>query len=144
MAETKTKKTAVSVESFLSKVASAEQRADAHALIAMMKEITGAEPRMWGPSMVGFGDFHYKYDSGHEGDIFLAGFSPRKAALTIYLYAGFEGECGALVKKLGKCKTSKGCLYIKKLADIDAKVLRELIAANIRRLEAIQKSKKKA
>src|SRR5271166_3299725 len=110
MAELKTKKTGVSVDSFLDKVANAEQRADAYTILALMKDITGAEPRMWGPSIVGFGEYHYVYESGREGDICLTGFSPRKSALVIYFNAGFFEQVGPKLKKLGKCKTSKGCM----------------------------------
>src|SRR2546426_338061 len=119
MAELKTKKTAVSVETFLNGVADVQQRADAYRLIAMMKEITGEKPKMWGPTMVGFGDYHYVYESGHEGDTFLTGFSPRKGNLVLYFMAGFFEQVAPLLRKLGKCKTGKGCMYIKKLDDID-------------------------
>ena len=131
-----TKKTAVSVDSFLDKVANAEQRADAYTVVELMKDLTGEEPRMWGPSIVGFGEYHYVYESGHEGDTCLTGFSPRKAALTIYFYAGFAQDA-ALLKKLGKCKTSKGCLYVKKLADIDLAILRQMIETNITRIKKL-------
>jgi hypothetical protein len=127
MAEQKTKKTAVSVESFLNAGADETQRADAYTLIAMMKELTGEEPRMWGPTIVGFGDYHYVYASGHEGDTCLTGFSPRKGNLVIYFMPGME-RLTALLTKLGKHKATKGCLYIKKLADVDLAVLREMIA----------------
>jgi Domain of unknown function (DU1801) len=142
MAELKTKKTAVSVESFLNKVANAQQRADAFVILEMMTEITGAKPHMWGPSIVGFGEYHYVYDSGHEGDCCLTGFSPRKSALTLYFNAGFFEKAGPMLKKLGKYKTSKGCMYIKKLADVDRAVLRELIEINVKRLAKMHKPKK--
>jgi hypothetical protein len=135
MAELKTKKTAASVDDFLNGVADAGQREDAFQLVKLMKEITGEAPRMWGPTIVGFGEYHYVYESGHEGDICLAGFSPRKGNLTLYFGAGFD-EFGDLLKKLGKCKISKGCVYVKKLADIDLAVLRDLIECNIARLTA--------
>jgi hypothetical protein len=128
MAELKTKKTAVSVDAFLSKVANAQRREDAYQLVKIMKEITGEPPRMWGPSIVGFGEYHYVYDSGHEGDMCLTGFSPRAPALVVYCYAGL---CPRLFAKLGKCKASKACLYIKRLADIDLAVLREMIKVGI-------------
>jgi hypothetical protein len=126
MAEQKTKPTSVTVDSFLSKVADPQQRADALSVLEMMKDVTGLAPRMWGPSMVGFGEYHYKYGSGHEGDCFLIGFSPRKAALTIYFMPGLD-RFQPFLKRLGKYKTGKACLYIKKLADIDLGVLREMI-----------------
>lgn len=136
MAELKTKKTAVSVESFLNGVADLQQRDDAFRLLAIMKEVTGTEPAMWGPSIVGFGAYHYKYASGHEGDCCLSGFSPRKGTLTIYCMGGMDCLAG-LLKKLGKHKASKGCLYVKKLEDIDLDVLREIIRANIKSLQEI-------
>ncbi|MBI2808308.1 MAG: DUF1801 domain-containing protein [Planctomycetes bacterium] len=126
MAEQKTKPTGVSVESFLNQVANAQERADAFTVLAMMKDVTGMEPRMWGPSIVGFGEYHYKYASGHEGDCCLIGFSPRKGQMSLYITPGFE-KFKTYLKKLGKHKTGKVCLYIKKLADVDLAVLREMI-----------------
>lgn len=142
MAETKTKPTAKSVEAFLDAVPDAEKRADSQTLLELMQDITGEKPRMWGPTMVGFGEYHYVYDSGHEGDMFLTGFSPRKAALTIYFMAGLDERFSAQIKKLGRCKVSKGCLYIKKLADVDLKVLRGMIEANLKHLAEIVKAAK--
>jgi hypothetical protein len=142
MAELKTKKTAVSVDFFLNAVADLKQREDSFQLVAMMMEITGEEPRMWGPTIVGFGDYHYVYESGHEGDCCLTGFSPRKGNLVVYFLAGLEERFPVQLKKLGKVKTSKGCLYIKKLADIDLDVLREMIEANIMHLAGLAKPKK--
>ena len=143
MADLKTKPTAARVEAFLESVADEEKRADAYTLLELMQQITGEKPRMWGPSMIGFGAYHYKYASGHEGDIFLTGFSPRKSALTIYAMAGMD-RFGARLKKLGKYKASKGCLYVKKLADIDLGVLREIIEANIAALQEIHAANAKA
>ncbi len=143
MADLKTKPTAVSVEAFLDKIDDDEKRTDAYTVLELMKQITGAKPRMWGPSMIGFGAYHYKYASGCEGDIFLTGFSPRKNALTIYIMAGMD-RFGARRKKLGKHKASKGCLYVKKLADIDLSVLREIIQANIKALQEIHDANAKA
>jgi hypothetical protein len=140
MAKPKTKATEASVDSFLNGVSDAQQRADAFQLLEMMKEITCQSPRMWGPTMVGFGEYHYIYDSGHEGDSFLAGFAPRKNALVLYSMAGLEERSAAQLAKLGKVKTSKGCLYIKKLADIDLAVLRDMIRENVAHLLAISKS----
>jgi hypothetical protein len=139
MAEPKTKVTEVSVDSFLNGVADAQQRADAFQLVEIMKEITAQPPRMWGTTMVGFGEYHYVYDSGHEGDSFLAGFSPRKSALVLYFMAGLEERFAAQLPKLGKVKTSKGCLYIKKLADVDLAVLRSMIRDNVAHLLTIAK-----
>ena len=143
MAEAKTRPTEVSVEAFLNGVPDAQQREDAFQLLEMMKEITGAPPRMWGPTIVGCGEYHYVYDSGHEGDTCLAGFSPRKSALTIYFNAGLEERFAAQLEKLGKAKTSKGCLYLKKLADVDLGVLREMIRANVAYLAGLSKPQSK-
>jgi Domain of unknown function (DU1801) len=140
MAKPKTKATTASVDSFLNGVSDAQQRADAFQLLEIMKEITGQPPRMWGPTMVGFGEYHYFYDSGHEGDIFLTGFAPRKSTLVLYFMAGLEERFATQLAKLGKVKTSKACLYIKKLADIDLTVLRDMIRENVADLLAISKS----
>ena len=126
MAEIKTKKTSADVDAFIEKVESERKRDDARELIEMMREISGEEPKMWGPSIIGFGQYHYKYDSGHEADMCRLAFSPRKNALTLYLFPGFD-RLEELLGKLGKHKTSKGCLYINKLADVDMEVLRELV-----------------
>ena len=125
MAETKTKPTAVSVDSFLDAVPDPQRRADGKALRAMFERITGEPAAMWGPSIVGFGTYHYKYDSGREGDMCRLGFSPRKAELVLYVLTESEGE-DALLARLGKHKTGKCCLYIKKLSDVDQGVLEEL------------------
>ena len=140
MAEPKTKPTEVSVESFLKGVTDAQQREDAYRILEIMKEITAEPPRMWGPSIVGFGKYHYVYASGREGDTCLTGFSPRKDALTLYFMAGLEERFAVQLKKLGKVKTSKGCLYIKKLADIDLAVLRDMIQANVAYLVGLSQS----
>ena len=139
MAELKTKPTEVSVDSFLNGVADAAQREDANRLVEIMQEITGQPPKMWGPSIVGFGEYHYVYASGHEGDACLTGFSPRKGALVLYFNAGLEERFAAQLPKLGKAKTSKGCLYIKKLADVDVAVLRDMIRANVAYLAGLAK-----
>jgi hypothetical protein len=139
MAEPKTKPTEASVDSFLKGVADGQRRADALRLLEIMQEITGQPPRMWGPTMVGFGDYHYVYAGGHEGDTFLTGFSPRKDALAVYFMAGLRERFAAELPKLGKAKASKGCLYIKKLADVDLAVLRDMIRANVAHLAAIAK-----
>jgi hypothetical protein len=110
---------------FIAKVKSEAKRKDSHELIAMMQDITGEPPKMWGPSIVGFGTRHYQYASGREGVICLAGFSPRSGALVVYLGPGIDNE--KLMAKLGKHKHGKGCLYINKLDDVDRKVLRQLI-----------------
>ncbi|MDY7232138.1 DUF1801 domain-containing protein [Hyalangium rubrum] len=126
MAELKTKKTVASVEDFLASVSPEKKRQDAIALCELMRKVTKLEPKMWGPSMVGFGDYHYQYESGHEGDTFLVGFSPRKANLTLYIMPGFEPYTD-LLSQLGKYKTGKSCLYINTLDDVDAPTLRKII-----------------
>src|SRR5690606_23546680 len=113
----KTKPTDASVQEFLGSVDNDRRREDGFALLEMMREVTGEEPRMWGPSIVGFGSYHYKYQSGREGDTIVAGFSPRKQNLTLYLTGGLD-EYGELLGRLGKHKTGKGCLYINKLQDV--------------------------
>ena len=126
MAELKTKPTDHSVEAFLNSVADDQKRQDSFTILNLMAEVTGDEPQMWGDTIVGFGRYHYKYASGREGDWFLTGFSPRKQNLTLYIMAGFD-EYDNLMAQLGKYKTGKSCLYIKKLKDIDQAVLRELV-----------------
>jgi hypothetical protein len=139
MAEPKTKPTEASVDAFLNGVADGQRRADAFRVLEIMKEVTGQPPRMWGPTMVGFGDYHYAYASGHEGVTFLTGFSPRKDALAVYFMAGLQERFAAELPKLGKAKASKGCLYIKKLADVELAVLRDMIRANVAHLAALAK-----
>lgn len=139
MAETKTKPTDVSVEAFLDKVPEKKKREDAFVVLEMMKRVTGLEPVMWGPTMIGFGSYHYKYDSGHEGDAFLTGFSPRKQSMTIYLIPGFSEQFQPLLQKLGKHKTSVACLYINKLADVDMKVLEKLVSESFAKVKKIYK-----
>ena len=134
MAELKTKRTNASVTAFLDQVSDESRRKDCQTLLRMMKKATKAEPEMWGPSIVGFGDYRYKYASGRENDWFLVGFSPRKQDLRLYIMAGFD-KYGALMSKLGKYKTGKSCLYIKRLADIDPAVLQHLISTSIQHLK---------
>jgi len=126
MAENKTKPTQVSVAAFIDAITDQTRRADAKALVKLMQSASGEKPRMWGPSIIGFGSCHYKYDSGRQGDMPLIGFSPRKAANVLYGAIGFNGA-EALLAKLGKHTTGKGCLYIKKLADVDSGVLEALV-----------------
>lgn len=126
MAETKTKPTDVSVDAFLEAVEHPVRRADGQAIRAMMERITGQTAVMWGPTIVGFGTYHYRYDSGHEGDMCRVGFSPRSANLV--LYTGGFPEYAALLERLGKHKLSKACLYLNKLADVDLAVLEEIVA----------------
>ena len=130
MAEQKTKPTKASVSAFLKAVENPVRRADAKTVKALMERITGWKAKMWGPSIVGFGQYHYKYDSGHEGTSIVTGFSPRKANLVIYIMPGYV-DYGPLMAKLGKHKTGKSCLYINKLADVDLKVLETLIRKSV-------------
>ena len=126
MAELKTKQNDASVEAFLNSVVDEQKRQDSFTILELMQEVTGAEPKMWGTSIIGFGSYHYKYASGRDGDWFVTGFAPRKQNLTLYIMSGFA-KYDELLAKLGKHKTGKACLYIKKLEDIDLDVLRELI-----------------
>jgi hypothetical protein len=136
MAELKTKKTDASVEKFLNGVADEQRRKDCFALVEIMKKATKAEPAMWGPSIVGFGHRLYKYPSGRELDWFLLGFSPRKGDLTLYIMPGLE-RYPELMKKLGKYKTGKSCLYIKRLEDVNQPTLKELIKQSLKDLKKI-------
>jgi hypothetical protein len=130
MAELKTKETKLSVTDFLSKVSDAQRRKDCFAIVELMKQITKAEPRMWGSAIVGFGSYHYKYASGHEGDSCMVGFSPRKEALVLYLMLGPEKR-EELLKTLGTFKSGKGCLYIKRLDDVHIPTLKKLILQSV-------------
>lgn len=126
MAENKTKATEISVDDFITaKVESEQMRKDSYTLIDLMQKLTGHPPKMWGPSIIGFDSYHYKYESGREGDICLVGFSPRKAAISLYL-AAYPGR-DEVLKSFGKHKAEKGCIYVKKLSDIDAGVLEQMI-----------------
>ena len=128
--ETKTKPTAVSVESHIAAIVNEEQRNDARTLVALMRRVTGQEPRMWGPTIVGFGSYHYKYASGHEGDSALAGFAVRGREFVVYIAADFEGR-DDLLAKLGKHKTGKVCVYVRRLANVDLKVLETLVTRSV-------------
>ncbi len=127
MSGNKTKPTKKKVEDFLNSVENPQKRADSFKILEIMGEITGEKPVMWGDSIVGFGDYHYKYKSGREGDWFRIGFSPRKQNLTLYLMIGLHDNLKKELENLGKHKTGKGCLYINKLADINVDVLKTLI-----------------
>jgi hypothetical protein len=133
MAELKTKANDASVESFLNGIQDETKRNDAFQILEMMKKVTKSQPKMWGTSIIGFGDYHYKYASGREGDYFLTGFSPRRQNLTLYISGGFD-EHGDLLDKLGKYTLGKGCLYIKKLEDVDTKVLRHLVERSVKKM----------
>ncbi len=135
MAETKTKPTQISVEAFIDAVENPVRRDDAKEVCAMLERITGESPKMWGPSIIGFGSYHYKYDSGHEGDMCRLGFSPRKAELVLYVLTEDPGQTEKLTR-LGKHKTGKSCLYIKKLADVDMGVLEEITRTALAHMDA--------
>jgi hypothetical protein len=133
MAELKTQVTRASVDKFLEGIKDEKKRQDCYEILKLMKKATKAEPKMWGTSIIGFGDYHYVYESGREGDWFVTGFSPRAQNLTLYMMGGFDPE---VMKRLGKYKTGKGCLYINKLEDVDLKVLNELITKSVKKSKA--------
>ncbi len=142
MSENKTKPTALAVEEFIEAVEHDGKRADAKALDALFRRVTGEEPVMWGPSMIGYGTYHYKYDSGREGDFLRTGFSPRKAKHSIYLMGGYCDELtgtknDALLAKLGKYSQGKSCLYINKLTDVDMAVLEDLVRLNFEAMNKV-------
>jgi len=128
VADNQTKPTKLSVSAFIEAVPDQSKRSDAKALIKLMQSVTGEKPKMWGPSIIGFGTYNYTYESGREGDMPLVGFSPRKAATVLY---NVRGSDEALLAKLGKHTTGKGCLYIKKLADVDQAVLKAMIVKSV-------------
>ncbi len=130
MAENKTQPTGLSPTDFIAGVEHPVRREDAATLLALMSTITGWEPRMWGPTIIGFGEYHYKYESGREGDFMRTGFSPRKANMVIYIMPGYTDH-SEILGRLGKHKLGKSCLYINKLADVDMAVLEELIRAGL-------------
>ena len=138
MAELKTKPTAVPVPDFLAGVEPEARRKDAWEVLQMMEDITGIKPYMFGPTIIGFGSYHYTYASGHEGDAPMIGFSPRKAKLVFYLSSGFA-RYGELIQKLGKHTMGKGCLYINKLADVDTAMLRELVLESFEHMKITQR-----
>jgi hypothetical protein len=131
MAELKTKENEASVADFLAAIDDDQRRADAMAVAAMMESVTKTTPKMWGASIVGYGSQHYKYATGREGDWFRTGFSPRKGSLTVYINSGFARH-PELMAKLGTYTTGVSCLYIKRLADVDQKVLRQLVAQSLK------------
>lgn len=139
MAEQKTKPTNQSVKEFLNKISEPERRADCFEVAKMMEEISGEKPTMWGPSIVGFGTYRYKYASGREGDWPMMGFSPRKKDLTLYIMMGFEKHA-ELMEKLGKHSHSKSCLYIKRLSDVHIPTLKKLMKIGLKDLKAYTKS----
>lgn len=135
MAELKTKENDGDVEAFLSTIEDTRKQADCRKLVTIMQKATGADARMWGDSIVGFGHYHYKYASGREGDWFLTGFSPRKQNLTLYIMAGFE-QYEPLLARLGKHTTGKSCLYVKRLSDLDMDALEALVEASVAHMKA--------
>ena len=130
MSVLKTKPTKVSVESHIAALVNEEQRNDAQSLVALMRKVTKQEPKMWGPSIVGFGSYHYQYPSGHEGDSALTGFAARGRELVVYIAPDFESR-GVLLAKLGQHRTGKVCVYIRRLANVDLKVLEKLVARSV-------------
>ena len=135
MAELKTRATEIQVADFIAAVPDATRRADAGAVCTMMTRLTGEPPKMWGPSIIGFGRYAYRYDSGRTGEMCRIGFSPRKAELVLYVLDG-NADQSEVLGRLGRHRTGKGCLYIKKLADVDADVLEEIVRAKIARMDA--------
>ena len=131
MAENKTQPTKESVSGFLKKVSDKGRREDCLKVLEIMKDVTGEEPKMWGSSIVGFGRYHYKYESGREGDSMITGFSPRKGDLTLYIMGGFE-PVSDLMARLGKHKIGKSCLYLKNLDDVDLGVLRKIVEKSVK------------
>jgi hypothetical protein len=131
MTDLKTKKNSASVTDFLNGIEDADQRRDCKTVAKMMRDATGSSAKMWGSSIVGYGTYHYVYASGREGDWMLTGFSPRKQAVTVYIMSGFKAY-EPLLKKLGKFKTGKSCLYIKRLSDVDTDVLQTLIRESVK------------
>ena len=138
-AQIQTVPTQASVSAFLAKVNDPRKRADCKEIAAMMQEASGERPVMWGPAIVGFGSYHYRYASGREGDMPLIGFSPRKQSLTLYIMRDFEG-CGALLKKLGKFEMSVACLYIKRLDDVHVPTLKKLIRGSMKYMKKLSKN----
>ncbi|MFH6999522.1 DUF1801 domain-containing protein [Flavobacterium sp. FlaQc-57] len=139
MAKNKTTETESSVVDFINTVEDEAKRNDSFELIKIMQKVTGSDAIMWGPSIIGFGSYHYKYASGHEGDAPLAGFSPRKAAISLYVSLPTEKR-EELLLKLGKHRAAKGCIYIKKLADIDIEVLKKMVSLSVENLNKLYPS----
>lgn len=144
MYEAKTKLTEASVEGYLSGIAEESRREDCKALVALMERVSGCPARMWGTSIVGFGSYHYKYASGHEGDSCLVGFSSRKGDISIYLMPGYESaEAQALLAELGRHKVGKACLYVRRLSDIQLPVLEQLVARSVSEIRRLYPPVKK-
>ncbi len=139
MSDLKTQQNEDDIFQFLESVTNQQRKEDSFKMLSLMTKIVGEEPKMWGASIIGYGSYHYKYESGREGDWFLTGFSPRKQSLTLYIMAGFD-EYDDLMSKLGKHKTGKSCLYINKVADVDIDVLEELITKSVAHMIATNQS----
>ncbi|MBS1743754.1 MAG: DUF1801 domain-containing protein [Bacteroidetes bacterium] len=137
-AKNKTTETEQSVEQFLQTITDEVKRKDCFAIAELMKKQSGFEPKMWGAAIVGFGSYHYKYESGREGDAPLVAFSPRKAEISLYLSSGFENR-EALLKKFGKHKSAKACIYIKKLEDVDSEVLKKMVSLSVKHVKSLYK-----
>ena len=140
MAENKTQPTTASVTAFIDAIEDPQQKKDARKVASMMRKATGKRAKMWGPSMVGYGSYHYRYASGREGDFMITGFAPRKNMLSLYIMPGY-GRFDALMKNLGKFKTGKACLYIKRLSDVDEDVLQNLIDKSVEYMRANYETK---
>ena len=139
MAELKTKQTEASVDEYLDTIDDPRRRADCAVISALMKKVTKCEPKMWGPSIVGFGSYHYRYETGHEGDACLAGFSFRKPEIVVYIAQGFESR-EKLLRELGKHRTGKVCAYFRRLSDIDVVVLEKLVKASLAEMRRLYRS----
>ena len=136
MSQNKTRQTCANVEQFINNIAHPTRRSDALVLNAIFREVTGFEPVMWGPSIIGYGKYHYRYHSGREGDMLATGFSPRKTNLSLYTMPGYQ-DLDSLRQRLGKHKCGKACLYINKLEDVELAVLRELIETGLSQLNTL-------
>lgn len=132
--QAKTTETTINVSNFVKTIEDKQRQDDCFAIIEIMKKASGFEPKMWGPAIIGFGSYHYKYESGREGDAPLVGFSPRKSEFALYI-ANFDGK-EELLKKFGKHKTAKACVYIKKVADIDVEILKKMTTGSIKHFQA--------
>ena len=136
MAEQKTKPTGEDVEQFLNTIGDERMRQDSFTLLELMRQVSGTQPKLWVGNLVGFGEYHYRYASGHEGDAALVGFAPRKEAFSLYVLSGFEGQ-EQLLEQLGKHKAGKDCLYVKRLDDIDLSVLHQLVQGTVEKIHKL-------
>jgi hypothetical protein len=141
MTKTKTQETDSSVADFINSLENEQKRKDSFELIRIFREVSGFDPKMWGSGIIGFGTYHYKYDSGHEGDAPLTGFSPRKAAISLYFSCDVEGQHGSLLSQLGKFKNGKSCVYINKLSDVKEEIIKVLAKESIKYIQEKYPSK---